>query len=71
MKTDVLVSMLVSTLLMLRSWFVSSPNVDRELTDSREVADKNKKKVAKVVRGLTIVAFILYWLYLKYLIAGL
>lgn len=44
MKTDVILSKLVSTLLMLCSWFVSSPNVDRELTDSREVADKNKKK---------------------------
>lgn len=44
MKTDVILSKFVSTLLMLCSWYVSSPNVDRELTDSREVADKNKKK---------------------------
>lgn len=62
-----IVGALVSTLLMLHSWLVSPPSADRELTGSRKVADKKLKK-NKIVRGLTAVAFILSWRYLKYLI---
>lgn len=43
-RAGVIVGALVSTLLMLHSWLVSPPSADRELRDSRKVADKKLKK---------------------------